>query len=478
MMKMNMDMARGVVDEARPARAPTRHAPVVALAAICTGYFMTILDVTVVNVALPSIQTHLGAGLSGLQWIVDGYALVFASLLLTGGALGDRLGGKRVFLVGLVVFTLASALCGSAPNLAALQIARVVQGIGAALLVPTSLSLLRDAFPDESERARAIGIWGAIAGTAAGAGPIIGGLLVNTLGWRAVFLANLPVGILGIVLTLGSVPPGTRRQRNGLDLGAQITAMIVLGTLTFACIEGGAIGWRSPRILGAFAVAIATGIAFVAIERRGRSPMLPLELFGSRTFSAANAVGFAINFGFYGQLFILSLFFQHLRHLSPLATGLALLPESGVVAVASAISGRMAAKVGPRRPMLIGLATGSVGLLAMVIIDTATPYIGMCAMLAATGFGISFTMPAMTAAVIASAPGARSGIASAALNASRQVGGVLGVAMLGALVSGTDFIAGMHVALAVAGGVFLAGWLLTLRYIRSPDLAGWAPASG
>lgn len=477
-MKMQMDATQGVVDEARPAHIPTQHAPIIALVAICTGYFMTILDTTVVTVALPTIQADLGARLSGLQWVVDGYALVFASLLLTGGALGDRLGSKRIFLSGLVIFTVASVLCGASPSLGALEAARVVQGIGAALLVPTSLSLLSAAYPDEAERARAIGIWGGVAGIAAGVGPVVGGLLVSTLGWRAVFLVNLPVGILGFILTLRFVAPAHRGRRQGLDLGAQIAAMVALGALTFACIEGGMVGWRSPRILGGLAIAALTGILFLIIERHGRNPMLPLALFASRIFSAANAVGFAINFGFYGQLFILSLFFQHVRHLTPLATGLALLPESGVVAIASTLSGRMAAQVGPRRPMLIGLAVGGGGLLVMALVGAATPYIAMCAMLAATGFGIAFTMPAMTAAVIAAAPSARSGIASAVLNVSRQIGGVLGVAILGALVSGSDFIVGMHVALALAGGVFLSGWLLTFRYVHAPDSAGRAPARG
>jgi DHA2 family methylenomycin A resistance protein-like MFS transporter len=255
-----------------------------ALVAICTGYFMTILDTTVVNVALPRIQMRFNVSVAGLQWIVDGYALAFASLLLTGGGLGDRIGNRRIFLTGVAIFTAASALCGAAPDLRSLQIARVSQGAGAALLLPTSLALLSNVFPEERQQAHALGIWGGIAGIGAVAGPVIGGFLVNVFSWRSIFLINLPFGMLGIVLTLLAVDSRDERSSRELDIAAQLAAVIALGMLIFACIESGTSGWRSPRIVGALAVCAIAAIVFLAIEYRARNPMLPLPLFKHRHF--------------------------------------------------------------------------------------------------------------------------------------------------------------------------------------------------
>ncbi len=446
--------------------AHTSPGQTVALVAICLGYFMTILDTTIVNVALPDIAKGLGAGVAGLQWVVDGYALVFAALLLSGGALGDRFGGKEVFLAGLALFSAASALCGVAPTLGLLVAFRMIQGLGAALLVPTSLVLLRHTFVDTGARARATGVWGGIAGIAAAAGPVLGGVLVAALSWRSVFLINVPIGILGALLTLRFVAPTPRLPRRGFDPLAQAAGIVALACLTFAVIEGGARGWRSPLILGALGVFVLATAAFIAIEWRGASPMLPLGLFGNPSFAAPTVVGFLINFGFYGQLFVINLFFQQVWGYSPLLAGLALLPESGVVALSSFLSGRVTGRAGPRLPMVIGLVVGGVGLLALILVGATTAYIVLCALLIAIGFGMSFTMPAMTAAVMEAAPSERAGIASAVLNASRQVGGVLGVALLGALVSGRDaFVPGLHVAGAIAGAAFLVGCILTLRAV-------------
>lgn len=438
-----------------------------AFVAICTGYFMTILDTTAVNVALPSIQSDLSVSVAGLQWIVDGYALVFASLLLTSGALGDRLGNRRIFLTGVAIFTVASALCGAGPNLGALQLARVVQGAGAALLLPASLALLSGIFPDGQQRARALGIWGGIAGIGAVMGPVVGGILVNSFGWRSIFFINLPIGVLGFALTLLAIDSDGSHGTRELDIAAQIAAIIALGTLTFACIESGMDGWRSPRILGASIIVALAATVFIAVERRARNPMLPLAFFSIPSFSAGNAVGCLLNFGFYGQLFIVSLFFQHIRHNTAAMTGLALLPEAVMALIGSTLAGRVTGRFGPRPAMLIGLAVGSAGFLAMTRVGAATPYVMMVPMLIAAGFGTAFTMPAMTAAVIAAAPNNRSGIASAVLNAARQVGSVIGVAVLGTLVGAGDFVAGMHVALGIAGGAFLCGIVLTHRSIRT-----------
>lgn len=445
---------------------PTGFVKLAILLAICLGYFMVILDTTVVNVALPSVGHQLGATIAEQQWILDGYTLVFACLLLTAGAMGDRFGSKPIFLIGLAVFTTASALCGMAPTLWVLQSARVIQGIGAALLVPSSLSLLSADFPDPHERARAIGIWGGIAGIAAGCGPILGGLLVNTLTWRSAFYINVPVGVLGFILTLRYVMPAPRTPQRSLDPGAQVASIIGLGLLTFVCIEGGdVLGWTSlPLIAAGIGFVVAT-LIFLLIERRARDPMLPLDLFSSSTFSASNMVGLLINFGFYGQLLLMSLYFQQVRDYSPLLTGLALLPQAGLISISSWLSGRVTAHLGPRTPMMIGLLLGALGFLAMIFIGATTSYPIIAIMLIASGVGMSFTMPAMTAAVIASAPSNRSGIASAVLNASRQVGGTLGVALLVSMVH-HNFIPGMHLAMGLAGGAFLLACILTLLFVK------------
>ena len=445
----------------------TKLVEILILLAICLGYFMVILDSTVVNVALPNVQHQLGGTVNELQWIVDGYLLVFACVLLTGGALGDRLGNKRIFIVGLVLFTVASALCGLAPNLWVLQIARVVQGLGAALQVPASLALLNHSFHDPRERARAIGVWGGIAGIAAASGPVLGGLLVNWLSWRSVFILNVPIGILAMLLTIRYVAAVPGLPQRGLDLAAQATSLIALALLTLVFIQGRVWGWTSLPIVGALTVFVLATGGFILIEQRSRGPMLPLELFGSRTFSAANTVGFLINFAFYGQLFFINLFFQNIWGFSALLAGLATLPESGIVALSSFLSGRVTAHTGPRVPMLIGLLTGGIAFLVTMVVNEHTAYLLLCPMLVGMGFGISFTMPAMTTAVVASAPKERSGIASGVLNASRQVGSALGVALLGSLVSQrSTFVTGMHSALAIAGAAFLCGALVTLLFVK------------
>jgi DHA2 family methylenomycin A resistance protein-like MFS transporter len=440
---------------------------ILSLIGICLGYFMVILDTTVVTIALPNIQHEIGATISDLQWIISGYTLVFACLLLSAGALGDRLGNKRMFLIGLVLFTGASAACGVAPNMWTLQLARVVQGVGAALQVPASLALLNLTFADPRERDRAIGLWGGIAGVAAAGGPIIGGLLVNVLSWRSVFFLNIPVGTVALLLAWRFIPHVERQQGRGLDLGAQFAGIIALALLTLAFIQSTAWGWTSLPILGSLAGFVLATVIFLLIERHAESPMLPLGLFRSPTFSAANSVGLLINFGFYGELFVMTLFFQNIRGLSALITGLALLPQMGMAVFSSTLSGRVTGRKGAQLPMIIGLTPGAVGFLLMTLVNATTGYPLFVLPLMAIGFGMAFTMPAMTTAVVSSAPKERSGIASGVVNASRQVGSALSVAVLGSFVSQrATFIPGMHLALAIAGGAFLFGLLLTLLFVR------------
>ncbi|HKN99476.1 MAG TPA: DHA2 family efflux MFS transporter permease subunit [Pseudonocardiaceae bacterium] len=431
-----------------------------ALVAVCLGYFMVILDSTVVNVALPALRVDLHADVSGLQWVVDSYLLVLAAGLLSAGALADRWGARRVFQVGLGVFVVASAGCGLAPALDVLLAARVVQGVGAALAVPASLALLRTAYTDSGARARAVGIWGGIAGLAAAAGPILGGVLVSTVSWRLVFFVNLPVGLAAMVLTARFVPAPAGRPRS-LDLGGQCTAVLALVALSVALIDAGR-GGLTGTVVAAGIVFLLAAAAFVVIERRVSTPMLPLDLFTHRMLSAGTLVGLLINLGFYGELFVINLYFQQVRHYSALLAGLALLPQMGVVAAGSAVSGRFTAHAGgPRPTMLIGLLAGGAGLLGLVPTTAQTPYVVLVGPLVAAGFGMSFTMPAATTAVTDAAPHEHSGLASGVVNAARQAGSVIGVALLGALVSRqADMVSGLHAALVAAGLAFLAGFVI------------------
>ncbi|MFG2495843.1 MFS transporter [Streptomyces caniferus] len=435
------------------------------LVAVCLGYFMVILDVTVVTVALPAVGAALHTGVTGLQWVVDGYTLVFAGLLLFCGGLGDRLGGRTVFLGGLLVFTLASAGCALAPTATVLVLARLVQGLGAALMVPASLALLRTAYPGQAARARAFGVWGTVAGLAAGAGPVLGGVLVAGLGWRSVFFLNLPAGLAALVLTIRHVPDSPAdRTRPGMDLPAQAAAAVGLAGLVTGCIEAGALGWTHPAVLGAFAGCLAGLIAFLLLERRSPAPMLPLPLFRARAFSASAVIGLLLNTGFYGLLFLAPLYFQRVHHYSALRTGCALLPAVGVVAVGSALAGRITARTGPRLPMVAGLAVGAAGLSGWLLAGPGTPYLALVAPMACAGFGTALTMPAATAAVMEAAPGERSGAAAAVFNAARQIGSALGVALFGTLVA-THLVAGLHLAVGIGAAGFLAAAVLSARCI-------------
>ncbi|GCE47581.1 DHA2 family methylenomycin A resistance protein-like MFS transporter [Thermosporothrix hazakensis] len=440
----------------------TRVAGIAPLIAVCTGYFMVILDTTIVNVALENMRLQLHADPLARTWLVDGYSLILASLLLSAGLLGDRFGNRRIFSAGLLLFTLASTLCGLAPSLWMLQAARVLQGVGAALLLPSSLALLNQIFTTPKSRARAIGAWGAIAGIAAATGPVLGGFLVQMLSWRGIFLVNVPIGLLGLLLTLRVLPPGRANRQQSFDPGAQVTGCLALGLLTFLLIEGRHLGWLNPLIVGSLAAAVLATLLFLLIEKRVSRPMLPLALFQRPAFSFTTLLGLLLNFSFYGELFVLNLYFAQVQQLDAFHTGLAVLPQVGMALIGSSLAGRVTGRYGPHLPMFLGLLSAALGFLALSIAQAHTPYWLLCLPMLAIGFGTSFTMPAMTTACIAAAPEERSGIAAAVLNASRQVGSVLGVALLGMLVGVAEkgaFLAGMHTALWLACGAYLLGLL-------------------
>src|SRR5436190_16868861 len=458
----------------------TRTQTMMPLLALCLGYFMTLLDVTIVNVALVNIKEQLSANVTGLQWIVDGYALVFASLLLTGGALGDRRGSRTIFLVGFALFTLASTLCSLAPTLLVLQIARAFQGLGAALLVPYSLSLLNTIYTDARKRAQAIGIWAAVASIGALSGPLLGGFLVNAFGWRSIFLINLPIGILGFLLTFRSIAPSTPQGGRSLDLPGQGASILALGMLTFALIEGNSLGSRSPLILAAYTASLLFFLLLLLREKTTSHPMLPLALFQERTFSATNVVAVCQTFTFMGFLFVMSLFLQQVKHYPPSLTGLALLPAFGSALLSTSLSGGLMARLGSKRVMVVGLLVSALGCFGLVMVDTYTSYMLLACLLAILGGGLALVLPAMTEAVISHAPRAQSGIAAGMLNVSRQVGGVIGVAILGTLVGNQQtFLWGMHTAFVVCGGVLILGlvsaWVFMSEHDRRQPTCGNSP---
>ena len=466
---MTMTAQRSATGRSQPGWLP--------LIAICLGYFLVILDVTVVNVALPAIGSGLGTGVTVLQWVVDGYTLAFAGLLLFCGGLSDRSGGKRVFLTGLAVFTLASVGCGLAPSAIALVGARLVQGTGAAMMVPASLALLRHAYPDRQARARAFGAWGMVAGIAAAAGPVLGGVVVSLAGWRWVFLINLPFGVLGYLLTARHVPapaaagtagikrgPGPEsggKRGRGLDGPAQLAGLAGLTGLTGALIEAGLRGWGSPVVLGGFALATLGLGGFVLAERHSRAPMVPLELFRTGRFGASAAVGLLLNLGFYGMLFLIPLYFERSHQFSPAMTGLAMLPLAVMPMMASPLGGRTAARYGPYLPMAAGLAVGAVGLAGWLLAGPSVSYWIVLAPLLLTGAGTGFAMPAATAAIMEAAPAERGGAASGVFNAARQTGSAIGVALTGSLVA-HSLTAGLHVAAVVGALAFLAGATISI----------------
>jgi DHA2 family methylenomycin A resistance protein-like MFS transporter len=442
---------------------PVRQETRLTLVAMSLGFAVVQLDVSVVNVAIRPIGDALGGGVAGLQWIVNAYTITFAAFILSAGAVGDRIGARRVFIAGFALFTAASVLCGLAPSLGALIAARAIQGIGAAVLVPCSLILLNHAYSEPHERARAVGFWAAGASVALSAGPLVGGALIATLGWRAIFFINVPVGLAGIRLALRHARETPAAPGHRLDVPGQAAAVLALGVLAAALVEGGRAGWTQPAVLGGFAFALAAFAAFVAIEARSAAPMLPLRFFRSRTFSAASAMGLLLNVAVYGLIFMLSLFFQRAQGRSALETGLAFAPMTGVVMATNVGAGRLARRIGARRVMLLGAVLAAAGCFGLGFVGADTPYLAMVVQLIAFGAGVGLIVPLMTSELLGSVDRARSGAASGTLNTMRQTGSVIGVALYGSLIAGSSVVGGLHAALGVSVAALLCtGALATL----------------
>jgi EmrB/QacA subfamily drug resistance transporter len=403
------------------------------LGAMSFALFMIMLDNTVVNVALPSIQKDLGASLSALEWTINAYTLTFAVLLVTGGRLGDIFGRRRAFLFGVVVFALSSATAGFAPNDTSLVVSRAVQGIGAAFMMPGTLSIITNAFPAH-ERGKAIGTWAGVSALALALGPVVGGFLTEQVSWRAIFFLNLPVAALAVVVTLAAA----RESRDPhvprvVDYAGVATLTVGIGSLVLALVEGNDWGWGSARVIGLFALAVIGLAAFNFVQRRVRFPMVEYSFFRSRAFLGANGIAFVVSFSMLAMFFFMALYMQNILGYSPLQAGVRFLPSTVVIIVAAPLGGRLTDRIGARLPIACGLTLVAIALFlqSRISVDTGYGYILPTFML--MGLGIGFTMSPMSTAAMNAVAETKAGVASGILSMSRMVGGTFGVAAVGAL---------------------------------------------
>jgi EmrB/QacA subfamily drug resistance transporter len=435
------------------------------------GTFMVLLDVTIVAVALPQIQHDLRAGLDGLQWIVDAYSLTLAACLLSGGALGDRYGRKRCFLLGIAGFTAGSLVCAIAPSIGVLIAGRVLQGVSSALVIPGALAIIAHTVPDPAKRARVLGVWGLVASLAVLAGPIAGGLLVDTFGWPSIFLVNVPICALAIGFGMRTIPESAAPEHASLDPAGQLLAICALGTLTYAVIGGREAGWTSPQTLGLLAVAAVSAVAFVVVESRKARPMLPITLFRNGGFSSVNAASVLLGFGANGSFVLLSVVLQQLEGNTALMTGLLLAPLTLAIIPASLVAGRLTAAYGPRLPMAVGYTATGLSLVALGFLGLR-PYWPVAVLFVICGVGQGLAISPAVAAILQQVPRERAGLGAGVVNTARQIGGALGIAVLGTILgSYVHYAQGVSALLLVAGsGVLLgAGLLIAVRHDRKHD---------
>jgi EmrB/QacA subfamily drug resistance transporter len=449
------------------------------LAAVAFGLFMIMLDNTVVNVALPSIGRDLHVSISSLEWVVTAYALTFAALLITGGKLGDLLGRRRIFIVGIAIFTLSSLACGLAPSAGFLIGARAVQGIGAALMNPASLSIITATFPPR-ERGQAIGIWAGVSAMALAIGPLVGGLIVENINWNWIFFINVPVGVLGIVVSRLVIKESRdTSHEQSVDLPGLVTSSAGLFALTYALIEGNRHGWTSPEIIGLFAGAVALLVAFVVLEHYQRLPMLDLSLFRIGSFAGSNLVAMLVSLGMFGVFFFVSLYIQNILGWSPTQAGAAFLPMTILIILVAPAAGRLSDRVGSRWLMGGGMTLVSISLLFYQRVGLHSTFWTLLPAMLLGGVGMALTMSPMTAAAMSSVPVDKAGVGSGVLNSFRQLGGSLGVALMGAILASyvtapqrsplaaQQFVDGLHSALLVAAGITFAAAVTAVLMVRT-----------
>jgi EmrB/QacA subfamily drug resistance transporter len=458
------------------------------LAAVAVGLFMIMLDNTVVNVALPSIRSDLGIALSELEWVLNAYALTFGVLLLTGGKLADMLGRRAIFITGLVIFTLASLACGLATSAEVLIAARTVQGIGAALMNPATLSIITATFPPR-QRGMAIGIWAGVSALALAIGPLVGGVLTENFHWSWIFFINIPIGVAGVLaarMFIDESKDSSANQR--LDLPGLITSGVGLFALTFGLIETNNHPWGSTLVLSMFALAAVSLTAFVLLELHQRNPMLDLSLFKNRTFSGANAAMLLVGLALFGIFFFNSLFVQNIMGFSPIEAGATFLPMTVLIILVAPFAGRLSDQIGPRWLMGAGMLLLAVALILFGTLDASSNFWDLLPGLLVGGFGMAITMAPTTSAAMGSVPIDAAGVGSAVINSMRQIGGSIGIALMGALVAtrltvenpadpryALQFVEGYHLAVHVGAGLVLVGAFLSVvlvRQVHDPEARG------
>jgi EmrB/QacA subfamily drug resistance transporter len=449
------------------------------LVAIAFGLFMIMLDNTVVNVALPSIKRDLRISIVELEWIAAAYALVFASLLITGGKLADMLGRRRVFIAGLFVFTLSSLACGLASTAGFLIGARAVQGVGAALMTPASLSILAATFPAR-QRGTAIGIWAGVTALAQAIGPLAGGLIVENINWNWIFFVNVPVGAAGIVASLAFITESRdTSDEQSIDLPGLITSGVGLFAMAYALIEGNEYGWRSPEIVGLFAAALVLLSVFVAIEARRRLPMLDLSLFKIGTFTGANVVALLVSLAMFGVFFYVSVYLQSVLGFTPTQAGATFLPMTLLIIVVAPFAGRISDRVGSRWLMGGGMTLLGISLLFYQRAGVHSNFWTLLPAMVIGGVGMASTISPMTSAAMGAVEVDKAGVGSGVLNTFRQLGGALGIAATGAILAAylnaapasavgkQQYVNGLHAALLVNAGIAFAGAIGAILLVRT-----------
>jgi len=445
------------------------------LGAMCFALFMIMLDNTVVNVALPSIQRDLGSSLSGLEWTMNGYTLSFAVLLATGGRLGDIFGRRLTFLIGVVLFALSSAAAGLSPGTGTLIASRVAQGIGGALMMPATLSIVTNAF-DPSERGKAIGTWAGVSALALAVGPVLGGLLTESVSWRAIFYINIPVAIGAVLATLLAVQESRDETVDRQVDYAGVTVLTVgLTALVLGLIEGNSWGWSSTAIVSLFAATVVLLAAFVAIEQRVAAPIVEFPLFGSRNFVGSNLIALVVTFAMMAQFFFIALYMQNILGYSPLQAGVRFLPATLMIVAFAPLAGRLSDRIGPRWPMASGLTIVTIALYWLTTVDVHTTYANIWPSFVLMGFGMALVMSPMSTAAMNAVTEAKAGVASGILSMNRMIGGSLGVAVIGAVFqalapAGTRdpsaFVHAFADAMWVATAVAATGALMAALLIR------------
>ncbi|MGH3151594.1 MAG: MFS transporter, partial [Streptosporangiaceae bacterium] len=451
--------------------------PWLAVGVLAGSQFLAVMSTTVVSVALPTIGAGLHASASGRLWIVDAYVIVYSSLLVVGGTIGDRRGRKGMFLLGLVLFGAGSLADSLAPSTGWLLAGRVLQGLGPVLLVPGSLTIIRALFDDERHRAQAIGLWSTGSGLGMAAGPVVGGLIAAHWGWRWVFGFSVPLAAV-LLLTAARVVPRLDRApaSHRLDWAGTVLGSACIAAIAFALIEGNPLGWTSPRVLAGFAVSAAALAGFVARERRAAAPVVDISLFGRPAFAAANVAALVVFFAFVGAIVFLSTYFQQVQGDSAVGAGLQVCVLGVAFAVAAPLSGRLVGRVGPRWPMLAGLVAAGAGMLGLLRLGLHTGPGAIWWDFAVTGAGVGLCLTPMTQVAVSAVAASRAGMASSVHNALRQFGQVLGIAVLGALVyarpGARGYVAGLHTAMWVCGLALLAAAVMVALLLKPGEATG------